>query len=129
MNFNGRYILDEHGEPVPEPDLLKWAAWMQEPGNRRVAMDEFLFSGTKVKVSTVFLGLDHSFEPGAPPVLWETMVFGGRMDQHMRRYRSRMDAVHGHHEIRDTVRIVEDKKLSEWLADRVNAVTEHVSKN
>lgn len=26
-------------------------------------------------VSTVFLGLDHSFHKGGPPVLWETMVF------------------------------------------------------
>ena len=29
------------------------------------------------EVSTVFLGLDHQFGKG-PPILWETMVFGGK---------------------------------------------------
>jgi hypothetical protein len=33
------------------------------------------------KVSTVFLGLDHSFSEDGPPILWETMVFGGELDQ------------------------------------------------
>lgn len=28
-------------------------------------------------VSTVFLGLDHNWEPGGPPLLFETMVFPG----------------------------------------------------
>ncbi len=31
------------------------------------------------KVSTVFLGLDHNFGDG-PPILWETLVFGGPMN-------------------------------------------------
>lgn len=36
-------------------------------------------------VSTVFLGLDHSFG-GKVPVLWETMVFGGKLDQQQTRF-------------------------------------------
>jgi len=48
------------------------------------------------EVSTVFLGLDHSFG-GPPPVLWETMVFGipGGRDVQVR-YTSAADARDGH---------------------------------
>lgn len=31
-------------------------------------------------VSTVFLGLDHGFDPGGPPLLFETMTFGSGTD-------------------------------------------------
>ena len=55
--------------PVPEPDLLTWARWME--GNRRVAFTRLPWC----HVSTVFLGLDHSFRPGAEPVLFESMTF------------------------------------------------------
>lgn len=47
-------------------------------------------------VSTVFLGLDHSYGKG-PPILWETMVFGGSMrDEYMERYTSEQEALEGH---------------------------------
>ncbi len=52
----------------------------------------------RVEVSTVFLVLDHSFGDDGPPVLWETMTFGGPEDLECRRYRSREDAVAGHDE-------------------------------
>lgn len=51
----------------------------------------------RVSVSTVFLSLDHRFG-GRPPVLWETMTFGGPDDQHQRRYTSRDNAEAGHEE-------------------------------
>ena len=64
------WILNAHGEPVHEPDLERWAHWMADPHARRVA---WTVVGDWT-VSTVFLGISHSF--GLPPVLWETMVFG-----------------------------------------------------
>ena len=70
------YILDENKNPVLEPDLLKWGTWMAAISKRRVAFDKI----NGVEVSTVFLGLDHSFGD-APPVLWETMVFGGELNE------------------------------------------------
>lgn len=91
MGLSERYILDEAGNPAPEPDLMKWAAWM-ENGGRTLANDEL--SGG-VNVSTVFLGLDHRSE-GGDPVLWETMIFGGAHDQFQERYISRQDALAGH---------------------------------
>ena len=69
------YILNEKGNPVEEPDMLKWAKWF-ETANRRVAHEKI----GNAEISTVFLGVNHSFGCGKP-VLWETMVFGGIFDQ------------------------------------------------
>lgn len=55
--------------PVP-CDLMEWAQWM-ETEDRHVARTRIL---DLVEVSTVFLGLDHSFYSG-PPVLFESMAF------------------------------------------------------
>jgi hypothetical protein len=81
------YALDEHGEPVK----ANGAEVFGDP-RRIIAQDEF---GDSIRVSTVFLGLDHGFGDG-PPVLWETMIFGGNHDQEQWRYSSRGDAVTGH---------------------------------
>lgn len=50
-------------------------------------------------VSTVFLVLDHSYLAGGPPILWETMPFGGVLDQEAFRYISLDDAIKGHQDV------------------------------
>lgn len=74
------YILAGH-KPVAAP-LMVWARWF-ETADRRVAFSDF----GKVSVSTVFLGLDHSFDftGKSPPILFETMVFGGKYAGEMNR--------------------------------------------
>lgn len=87
-----KYVLNEKGKPIAEPDLMKWAKWF-ESANRTVARETIGDS----KVSTVFLGLDHNFNQDGPPVLWETMVFGGPLDQEMDRCsgnREQAEAMH-----------------------------------
>lgn len=88
-----KYILDDNEQPVEEPDLLKWADWF-ETANRCLA--ETTIDG--VRVSTVFLGIDHNFarDPDPVPVLWETMIFGGRHDGWQDRYSSADAARVGH---------------------------------
>lgn len=88
---NGRYILDATGEPQPCADLLTWGRWM-ESADRHIAQTWF----DNVCVSTLFLGLDHRFTDEGPPILWESMVFGGPLDGEMRRYASRAEADAGH---------------------------------
>jgi hypothetical protein len=46
-------------------------------------------------VSTVFLGIDHNFGNG-PPLLFETMVFGGEYDGYCKRYSTWEEAEGGH---------------------------------
>lgn len=90
MNHNGQYILDADGEPQRCEDLLTWGRWMQT-ADRHVAKTTF----GDVTVSTVFLGLDHSFDSG-PPLLWESMVFGGPLNGEQDRYATRAEADAGH---------------------------------
>lgn len=86
------WMLDEKGEPKRAEDIIEWARWLERNQDaRRVAFDEI----GDVHVSTVFLSIDHAFT-GGPPVLWETMVFGGPRDEEQERYTSRADAVAGH---------------------------------
>jgi hypothetical protein len=86
------YILDDNGEPVPCADTLTWGMWRrQNPDKWKIARDEI----NSVIVSTVFLCMNHSYGDG-PPVLWETMIFGGARDGYQDRYTSRADAVAGH---------------------------------
>ena len=76
--MSDHYIL-EGKTPVP-CDLMAWARWLESRKDRHVA-DE---TRDKVRVSTVFLGLDHQFGDG-PPLLFETMIFGGEHDQYQDR--------------------------------------------
>ena len=102
--FIGQYILDENGDPQPEPDTLKWAEWF-EHASRIVQQDQI----GDAFVSTVFLALDHRYGPG-DPILWETMIFQGeseitlpsgrkkkfKQEQWMARYTSKDAAIAGH---------------------------------
>jgi hypothetical protein len=100
--MSGQYILKD-GEPVAEPDPLAWGAWMEIHERRRV--DETFIGETRV--STVFLGLDHGWG-GRRPVLWETLVFGGPLDQEMLRYHSREAALEGHAATCSRVRLAQE---------------------
>jgi len=99
----GRYILDGH-KPVEEPDLLKWGMWL-ETADRCVALTDF----PGVRISTVFLGLDHNFSISGPPILFETMIFTARDDDplygEMDRYSTWEEAEAGH--IRMINRVIE----------------------
>lgn len=89
-----RYILVDT-EPVVEHSLIKWAHWMET--DARILAQDTIEGGPDdgVRVSTVFLGLDHQFGDG-PPILFETMIFGGAHDQFQRRYYTWAEAVNGH---------------------------------
>ena len=51
------------------------------------------------RVSTVFLHLDHNWNPDGEPVLFETMIFGGENDEQMWRYSTWDEAKAGHDRI------------------------------
>jgi hypothetical protein len=93
--LSDKYILVD-GLPTQEPDLLKWGRWFETADNERIVMKTEL---EEEQVSTVFLGVDHSFGRKLLPILWETMIFGGPHDQWQERYTSRDEAVRRHHEI------------------------------
>ena len=81
-----RYVLNGR-EPVRCDDLASWKAWMETP--ERLIQDSSLEddSHNLVRVCTVFLGIDVSFGIGQP-ILFETMVLGGKWDRELYRYRT-----------------------------------------
>ena len=130
-----RYIL-VNGEPQACQDLLTWAQWFERNSEERVVAQDRIGD---VQISTVFLGIDHSFRQGEP-LLFETMIFGGRHDEYQRRYSTREAAITGHAE---TLRLVtpntvvrvavegieifahinmDDRDLSDGLLDRLHEV-------
>lgn len=87
-----KWILGPDGEPK-RATLLEWAQWF-ETAERHVADDR----RGDVRVSTVFLGLDHNFSGVGPPLLYETMIFGGEHDGYQDRYATGREAKLGHAE-------------------------------
>lgn len=96
MRHRKYWILDENGTPLQVDDVVAWGLWF-ETAERHVADDAD--EGTGVRVSTVFLGLDHNFGFGGPPLLYETLIFGGPLDGEMSRYATREEALAGHREM------------------------------
>jgi hypothetical protein len=88
------YILDIDGKtPKVTNDLIIWSNFFRSM-TRRVAQDKV----EKILISTVFLGLNHNFSSTGPPILFETMIFGGKHDKYQRRYSTWEQANKGHQE-------------------------------
>lgn len=87
------YVRNPDGAIVETFDVIKWADNF-ERADRIIRSHWF----GDIHVSTVFLGLDHdhSLDPDAPPVLFETMIFGGQLDTYQDRYATEAEAIKGH---------------------------------
>lgn len=83
------YILD--GREGKKVDFLTWARWFGM-ADRQVVRTEI----GKAVVSTVFLGINHRFLDNGPPLLFETMVFGGPFHEEMTRCSTWDEAVKMH---------------------------------
>jgi hypothetical protein len=93
------YILNPDKTVSPVEDMMAWAAWMDDdsdPMKRRVDFTDIGTNGNLVGVSTCFLGLDHNFRFEGPPILFETMIFGGEYDSEMWRCSTYAEALVQH---------------------------------
>ena len=93
MNYNYKimnYIL-EGKIPKEVDDIIEWGQWFKE-NKRHVDQTDIT---EDIQVSTVFLGIDHAFM-GGPPLLFETMIFGGDHDNYQERYETWEEAEIGH---------------------------------
>lgn len=90
------YILkDKIPIKVGWEEYLEWCIKGESTSVNRTDIGNIL-------VSTVFLCIDHSFGGGVP-VLFETMIFGGKLDGHQQRYSCYEAAEKGHKLICDMV--------------------------
>jgi hypothetical protein len=93
------YTLNDRGFPV-KSTMEDCAKWMKE-NEKQKAVAKTTIGGADI--STVFLGLDHSWD-GGKPLLWETMVFSNEInDQYQERYTSIRNAIIGHSKIVEAV--------------------------
>ncbi len=68
---------DHSIEPIPNERFLEGAMQLGDRTLCQVAFDEI----AGVRISTTFLGLDHRFEPGGPPLVFETMIFPPALEE------------------------------------------------
>jgi hypothetical protein len=81
---------DKEGKPIE--DVFKWAKMFEDKDYSRVG----LFERPWVKVSTVWLGLNHNWGEGAP-LIFETMAFAPHMTEVCQeRYATLAQAEEGH---------------------------------
>lgn len=79
------------GEPI---EVSEWVRLFESDTVRHVDVNTI----DGVHVSTVFLGLNHQWGIG-PPLIFETMIFGGPHDQYQERYSTEEAAFAGHDRI------------------------------
>jgi hypothetical protein len=92
------YKLNPDGSIEP-CSIDEWGRMFQDLHGRTIAKDRDECGDDSIEVSTVFLGMDHRFSGKGPPVLFETLVFGGPLDGLMERYCTRDEALAGHQAI------------------------------
>jgi|688.fasta_scaffold525787_2 hypothetical protein len=98
------YILTADNQPVAV-SVREASKWIEEnPTKKQIGFDILEDeNGNEISVSTVFLGLDHSWD-NKGLILWETMIFGGINDQYQERYSSYEDALEGHQRAIDLIK-------------------------
>jgi hypothetical protein len=90
----GRYYILRDGEVVEEPDYDTWSAWFESAFKDVELVAESRVGGSTV--STRFLGLNMTLDQDAPPMVFETTVKGGWLDNRRERFSSLEEANAGH---------------------------------
>jgi hypothetical protein len=98
------WVLNPDHTVRTSTSIEEWAAMFDperggDKGGRAVGKDQI----GDVFVSTVFLGVDHNWGDG-PPILFETMVFRGLLDERQWRYATWDEAAAGHARVVQAVR-------------------------
>ena len=83
-------FYDRKGQPM---DLMEWATAFEDT-DRKIGDDTI----NGQQVSTVWLGSHYNYGEG-PPLIFETMIFGGPHDQYCDRYSTEEAALAGHDQI------------------------------
>ena len=91
-------FFDRQGQPMTAEQYE--ATFPSDPDEymryRRVGQDVLVMDGEPCNVSTVWIGIDMGFMRTGPPIIFETMVFGGPFGDATMRYATEMAAQEGH---------------------------------
>jgi hypothetical protein len=97
---------------IKQVSTEEYMTWIMVDGKEKVSRvsytdlktEEFAAYEGGDYVSTVFLGIDHNHFGDGPPILFETMIFGGSADELQWRYRTLEQAQAGHQMIVQSLR-------------------------
>lgn len=97
---------------IKQASTEQYMAWLMVDGKEKVTRIDYADLKTEEfaayvggdYVSTVFLGIDHNHFGDGPPVLFETMIFGGPLDELQWRYHTLEQAQVGHQVIVQSLR-------------------------
>jgi hypothetical protein len=95
------YILDADDNVKVTNDMWEWFAFVEQKDRLRVARTEV--SG--VEISTVFLPM--LWFNDKPLSLFETMIFGGKLDHYQIKYKTMAEAKLGHDQVVEQVKQAE----------------------
>ncbi|MDK9739280.1 hypothetical protein KI655_18455 [Vibrio sp. D404a] len=108
------YILvGKNPVAIPKEQFLEWGRWFElqprhlaldilppkrplRKGNPNMLRKINRIRQQEVRISTVFLGLDHNHFGTDKPIVFETMIFGGKWDDYQRRYTTAEEATESH---------------------------------
>lgn len=93
-------FYDRQGNPM---DFEQWVGWTE-----RRDMDYKRVAETTVGntwISTVWIGLNYDWSRKGPPLIFETMIFGGPMNEETWRWSTEAEALAGHEEVVTMVRL------------------------
>jgi len=94
--FEGMFF-DINGKPI---ELEEWGELIKGTGGdeyeyKRIGLDQV----GECRVSTVWLGINHRWTGDGRPLIFETMVFGGKMDGEQWRWETKEQAEREHKRI------------------------------
>jgi len=95
------FVLNELGEPKPEPDPEEWTRWF-ERADRCIARTAVT---PHVTVLTTFRGVSDAPDSDDPPRLFETRVFGGVLDAEEVVHRTKAEAMTAHGALAEWCRV------------------------
>jgi hypothetical protein len=106
------YVLVGH-TPVRSRSLMEWAKAIDEryATQQKLGVDPWRVAETTIGeayISTVFIAIDHNFFHAGPPILFETMIFGGEHDEYQARCSTWEEAEKMH---ADTVAMVQKLRV------------------
>jgi hypothetical protein len=92
------FYFDRDGKPISQRE---WALHFGDLAYKHVAITAI---GDDIEISTVWIGINHRFFfDGGPPLIFETLVFGGPMDGYCWRWHNEDAARLGHEQVVERV--------------------------
>ena len=100
----GELFWDRKGDLI---DITQWGSLRHGKDGLayvRIGRETVNFLGDDIDVSTVWIGINHGWNPDRPPLIFETMCFGGPFDGECARYSTEEEAEAGHRQTVENLR-------------------------